>query len=80
MLWPNSQKQNVHGAGDENPPERNREEVRAKAAASKLARVHDASQAMEDLMAEKTATLAKTARLRAARLAIQPLPPKARLE
>jgi hypothetical protein len=50
-------------------PERSREVVLAKAAELKVQRDRDASQAMKDLEIAKLETLAKTARLRAARLA-----------
>ena len=50
-------------------PERNREEHLAAAAELKLKRDRDASQAMKEHEAARLAGLAKTARLRAERLA-----------
>jgi len=50
-------------------PERNRVAVLANAAELKRARDREASQTMKELEAERVATLAKTARLRADRLA-----------
>ena len=50
-------------------PERNRQAVLSRVAELKRARERDASQAMKELEAARVATLAKTARLRAERLA-----------
>jgi hypothetical protein len=58
------------GATDQKKPERNKEDVLANAGAQKLRRDRDASQAMKDREIAKVETLAKTARLRAARLAL----------
>ena len=57
------------GATDQKKTERSREDVLAKAADHKLKRDRDASQAMKEHEAARAETLAKTARLRAARLA-----------
>lgn len=77
-MWPFSKNPVLHWAVDLKKPEHVRAEVLAKAVALKRARDRDASHAMKEIMAEKKATLAKTARLRAARLALagEPVPPK----
>ena len=60
----------VPGAGDEEKQaDQTREQTSAKAAELRLKRNRDASQAMKDYEAAKLETLAKTARLRAERLA-----------
>jgi hypothetical protein len=60
----------LQGTTDQKKPERNREDVLARAAALKLKRERNASQAMKDHELAKQETLAKTARLRAGRLTI----------
>lgn len=59
-------------------PERNRAEILTTAAELKLKRDRDASQAMKEHEAARQAALAKTARLRAERLArlAKAIPPK----
>jgi hypothetical protein len=52
-----------------NPPERNREAVLARAAELKRSRDRDATQVMKEYETKRLATLAKTAQLRASRLA-----------
>jgi hypothetical protein len=69
-MWSYSRNPVLHGATDQKKPERNREDVLARAAELKQKRDRDASQAMRDHEAAKQETLAKTARLRAARLAL----------
>jgi hypothetical protein len=69
-MWSNSKKPVLPGAADQKQPEPNRDAILAKAAELKLQRDRDASQAMKDLEIAKLETLAKTARLRAARLAL----------
>ena len=54
---------------DAKKPERDREEAFSKAAQSKLYRERHAAQALKDHEENRLATLAKTARLRAERLA-----------
>ena len=54
---------------DAKKPERDREEAFSKAAQSKLYRERHAAQALKDHAENRLATLAKTARLRAERLA-----------
>lgn len=78
LMWSYTKNPVLPGATDKKVPERNREAVLAKAAELKLQRERDASQAMKEHHAEKLATLAKTARLRAARLALaaDAAPPK----
>ena len=51
-------------------PERDREAARAMAAEMKLRREREVTQALKDREAKRVAILAKTARLRAARLAL----------
>ena len=68
-MWSYSKNPVVPGATDRKKPERNREETLARAAELKRKRDRDASQAMKDYEAAKLETLAKTARLRAERLA-----------
>jgi hypothetical protein len=51
-------------------PERDHEAARAMAAEMKLRREREAAQALKDHEAKRLATLAKTQRLRAARLAL----------
>jgi hypothetical protein len=68
-MWSYSKNPVLPGATDQKKPERNREELLARAAELKLKRDRDASQAMKDHEIAKLETLAKTARLRAARLA-----------
>ncbi len=66
---------------NEMKPERDREALRAAAAEMKLRREQEAAQAIKDHEAQKIATLAKTQRLRAARLArleTEPQKPKRR--
>jgi hypothetical protein len=70
MMWSYSKNPVLQGATDQKKTERNREVTLAKAAEAKLLRDRDASQAMKEHKAERLATLAKTARLRAARLAL----------
>lgn len=69
VMWTYSKNPVLQGATDQIKPTRTRESVLASAAELKLKREQDASQAMKEYHAEKAATLAKTARLRAARLA-----------
>jgi hypothetical protein len=69
-MWSYSKNPVLQGATDQKKPERNREDVLARAAEQKLKRDRDASQAMKDHEMARQETLAKTARLRAARLAI----------
>ena len=57
------------GAMDLKKSERNRAETLTKAAELKLKREYDASRAMKDIASARQETLAKTARLRAERLA-----------
>ena len=71
MNWSYTKNPMVPGATDQKKPERDRETVLAKAAELKLKRDRDASQAMKEYQAERAQTLAKTARLRAARLALE---------
>jgi hypothetical protein len=73
-MWSYSKNPVVPGVYDQKKPERSRAETLAKAAGLKLKRERDASQAMKDLADEKKVTLAKTARLRAARLALAASP------
>ena len=68
-MWTYSKNPVLQGATDLKRPERTREETLAKAAELKLKRDRDASQAMKDHLAVKQETLAKTARLRAERMA-----------
>ena len=75
-MWSYSKNPVLHGATDQKKPERNREEVLAQAAELKQQRARDASQAMKDHETSKQETLAKTARLRAARLALAPGAPR----
>jgi hypothetical protein len=69
-MWSYSKNPVLQGATDQKKPERNREDILARAAESKLMRDRDASQAMKDHEAARLETLAKTARLRTARLAL----------
>lgn len=68
-MWSYSKNPILNGAIDQKLPERDRNVVLATAAALKLKRDRDASQAMKELDAARLATLAKTARLKAERLA-----------
>jgi hypothetical protein len=69
-MWSYSKNPVLQGATDQKKPERNREDVLARAAELKLKRDRDASQAMKEYEIARQETLAKTARLRAARLAV----------
>lgn len=69
LMWTYSKNPILEGAIDQKKPERNREAVLAKAAEMKRERARDASRAMQEIEAKKAATLAKTKRLRAERLA-----------
>jgi hypothetical protein len=69
-MWSYSKNPVLHGATDQKKPERNREDVLARAAELKQKRDRDASQAMKDHETARQETLAKTARLRATRLAL----------
>lgn len=69
-MWTYSKNAVLQGSVDKHKPERRREDVLAKAAELKLQRERDASQAMQDIEAQRQATRAKTARLRAERLAL----------
>jgi hypothetical protein len=69
-MWSYSKNPVLQGAIDQKKPERSREDVLARAAELKLKRGRDASQAMKDHEMARQETLAKTARLRAARLAL----------
>jgi hypothetical protein len=69
-MWSYSKNPVLQGATDQKKPERNREDVLARAAELKLKRDRDASQAMKDHEMARQETLSKTARLRAARLAM----------
>ena len=61
----------VHQAAiDAMKPERDREAAKSMAAQMKLRRTRDAEQALKDSEVDRVAVLAKTARLRAARLAL----------
>lgn len=77
-MWPYSKNPVLHWAFDKKKPEHVRLEVLAKAAALKRKRDSDASHVMKEIMEEKRETLAKTARLKAARLAlpVKAIPPK----
>jgi hypothetical protein len=68
-MWTYSKNPVLQGATDQTKPARTRESVLANAAELKIQRERDASQAMKEYHAERAATLAKTARLRAERLA-----------
>jgi uncharacterized protein YlxW (UPF0749 family) len=69
FMWSYSKNPVLQGVTDQKRVERSREDVLARAAALKLRRDRDASQAMKDHETSRVETLAKTARLRAARLA-----------
>ena len=61
----------VHQAAiDAMKPERDREAAKSMAAQMKLRRAREAEQALKDSEVDRVAVLAKTARLRAARLAL----------
>jgi hypothetical protein len=68
-MWEYPKSQLHQTAIDEMKPERDREALRAAAAEMKLRREREAAQAIKDHEAQRLATLAKTQRLRAERLA-----------
>ena len=69
-MW-DYRKSPVHQAAiDAMKPERDREAAKSMAAQMKLRRARDAVQAIKDSEVNRLAVLAKTARLRAARLAL----------
>jgi hypothetical protein len=65
-----SEKRAAQAAIDAMKPERDRDAARAMAAQMKLRREREATNALKDQEVKRLATLAKTARLRAARLAL----------
>ncbi len=75
-MWEYPKSQLHQAAIDKMQPERDREVARAKAAELKLRRQQEASHALKDQEVSKLATLAKTQRLRAARLALLDAEPK----
>ncbi len=68
-MWDYPKSQLHQAAINEAKPERDREALRAVAADLKLRREREAAQAIKDHEAQRIATLAKTQRLRAERLA-----------
>ena len=76
-MWTYAKSALHQAAIDAMKPERDREAARAVAAEMKLRREREAAQALKDHEASRLATLAKTQRLRAARLdAVDALPKK----
>jgi hypothetical protein len=69
-MWIYSKSALHQAAIDAMKPERDREAARAMAAQMKLRREREAAQALKDHEVKRLATLAKTERLRAARLAL----------
>jgi hypothetical protein len=76
-MWEYPKSQLHQAAIDKMKPERDREAAHSVAAQLKLRRDSDAAKALKDHEANRLATLAKTARLRAARSALAAdAPPK----
>ena len=75
-MWEYPKSQLHQAAIDAMKPERDREAARAVAFKLKHSRQQDAAQALKDHEAARLATLAKTQRLRAARLALLETEPK----
>jgi hypothetical protein len=70
-MW-NYPKSRLHQAAiDAEKPERDREAAKSKVAEAKLRREQEAVQALQEREADRIAVLAKTQRLRAARLALE---------
>lgn len=68
-MWSHQKNSAPAAVTDQDAPELNREEKSARAAEFKLKRDRDASQALKEHAAARQETLAKTAKLRAERLA-----------
>lgn len=78
QMWEYPKSRLHQAAIDKMKPERDRELARSKAAEMKLSREREAAEAVKDQEVDKLATLAKTQRLRAARLALLDAGPKKR--
>ena len=77
-MWEYPKSQLHQAAIDKMKPERDREVARSMAAEMKLRREREATEAVKDQEVSKLATLAKTQRLRKARLALLDAEPKKR--
>lgn len=77
-MWEYPKSQLHRAAIEKMKPERDREVARSVAVERKLSRERDAAEAVKDLEVGKRATLAKTQRLREARLALLHAEPKKR--
>ena len=78
QMWEYPKSQLHQAAIDKMKPERDRELARSMAAEMKLSRAREAAEAVKDQEVGKLATLAKTQRLRKARLALLDAGPKKR--
>ncbi len=78
QMWEYPKSRLHQAAIDKMKPERDREVARSLAAQRKLLRERDAANTVRDQEDDKLATLAKTQRLRAARLALLEPKPKKR--